>query len=100
MKLILASTSVPLEHVYVGHEGIGFNGVEATKDDCEYFWLPHDLKGEHYNDYWKTEMTMTKTCCKPYDEVVVAVLCKAKELAPDAIEIHLDSTVAVRALVE
>ena len=101
VKLILASTSVPLEHVYVGHEGIGFNGVEATKDDCEYFWLPHDLKGEHYNDYRKTEVTMTKTCCKPYDEVVVAVLCKAKELAPDAIELSLClNSPAVEALVE
>ena len=97
MKLIFASTSVIFENVYVGHEGIGFDYDFEGND--EGFWLPHDLKGRYY-DSCKAEVNMTKTGDRPYDEVVVAVLHKAKELAPDAIEIHLDSTPAVRALVE
>ena len=100
VKLIFASTSVPLENVYVGHESISFEFDYDNGEYVEGFWLPHDLEGDRYHDYYEAEMNMTKTGRRPYDEVVVAVLHKAKELAPDAIEIHLDSTLAVRALVE
>jgi len=69
-------------------ELVRFNGVGS--DGYETFYLPRETDGD-------VSVSFCKTAQKPYDVVVVAVLCAAKEHFGGAVEISSDGDYLDRA---
>jgi hypothetical protein len=79
---IFAATAVPLDVQRVTGSMIAFNGV--GDDAHEPFWLMFDIGVDDglRRETDDGEFYFTKTAVKPYDEVVVAMLCAVCHLAP------------------
>ena len=59
---------------------IALNGDETKGEDHESFVLNREAE----------EFAFCKTARKPYDPVVVSILCAARDIAPDAIKVSSD----------
>ena len=75
---IVGENDDPSSAPEIGDELIAFNG--PGDDGHETFWLPKLKSGFQF----------CKTARKPYDVVVVAILCAAQALAPGALRIASD----------
>lgn len=94
---IIRATNVPVIWEYdepgkppeITKDLIRFNGV--GDDGHETFWLPRQRpKREAWQDKDTHGFLFCKTARKPYDIIVVAVLCAAHRIAPGAFAIGSD----------
>jgi len=88
------------------HAGIVINGGDGTgeaaisdnaislngcgPDSHETFYLTRVPEQPEWREKEKETFSFCKTARKPYDRVVVSILAKAKEIAPDKIRISSD----------
>ena len=68
----------------INNDKISFNGDKSKNHDYETFCLERE-----YN----SASSFCKTAERPYDRIVIDVLRKAREIAPDAIELRSDGDV-------